>query len=274
MLVNSFIHAPGVGPKTELALWEAGLTCWDECSPDLLDFVGPTRRARIVEHLRESAVALGKHRASFFQECMPSREIWRLYPEFEEKTVFLDIETTGLSSSWDDITVISLFDGREPRALVKGRDLAEFPSLIKKYSLIVTYNGATFDLPFLHAKFRAFKKNYAHIDLRYPLARLGYAGGLKTIEKRAGIRREGALAGVDGFMAVMLWYEYKRGNRKALNTLLRYALEDVVNLKPLMEFTYNRNIRAIPLKVPKLKHASLPAIDVPFDAKLIRRFGG
>ena len=74
-----------------------------------------------------------------------------------------------------------------------------------------------------------------HVDLRFLLARLGYRGGLKKIEPRFGIQRPGEVDGMDGYMAVILWERHQRGDRTALELLLQYNREDVVNLEILME---------------------------------------
>jgi uncharacterized protein YprB with RNaseH-like and TPR domain len=37
---------------------------------------------------------------------------------------------------------------------------------------------------------------------------------------------------------VRLWREYEYGSREALELLLNYNREDIVNLKPLMELVY------------------------------------
>ena len=272
MLSKSFIHINGIGPRKERLLWECGATSWDTLLFSESAIALPKSiKSPIHEPLQASAASLERCDGGFFEECMPACEMWRLYPEFKEKTVFLDIETTGLSPGADEITVISLFDSKGVRALVKGQDLAEFPRIISQYSLLVTYNGKCFDLPFLHAHFPHFQKKYAHLDLRYPLARLGLRGGLKGVERKVSIQREGALSLVDGFMAVALWKEHRKGNRQALDTLKRYALEDVVNLKPLLELVYNRNIKKMPIRIEEIPPEPLPQIDVPYDAELIKR---
>jgi hypothetical protein len=46
----------------------------------------------------------------------------------------------------------------------------------------------------------------------------------------------------------VLWRAY-RGGFHALDTLLRYCLEDVVNLKPLLAVTYNRLTATMPLAI-------------------------
>ena len=43
---------------------------------------------------------------------------------------------------------------------------------------------------------------------------------------------------MNGFEAVKLWKHYERGNKEALERLVQYNKEDVINLKPLMEFAY------------------------------------
>ena len=115
---------------------------------------------------------------------------------------------------------------------MRGRDLHRFPPAVAGYPLVVTFNGAQFDLPFLAREFGGWRPA-AHLDLRWPLARLGYAGGLKAIERRVGIARPAEVRNVDGFEAVWLWRRYRRGERRALELLLEYARCDVEHLAPL-----------------------------------------
>jgi len=57
-------------------------------------------------------------------------------------------------------------------------------------------------------------------------------GGLKVVERKLGIERQ--LKGVDGYVAVQLWWDYvNNGNLDSLQTLLAYNAEDVVNLRVL-----------------------------------------
>ena len=69
---------------------------------------------------------------------------------------------------------------------------------------------------------------------------IGYSGGLKSIERQAGIQRDDDLKEVDGYEAVRLWYKYKRGDSEALRTLLRYNQADIENLKILMDLTFDK----------------------------------
>ena len=57
-------------------------------------------------------------------------------------------------------------------------------------------------------------------------------GGLKTVERRLGIRRN--LPDIDGAEAVRLWRRYQANyDQDALRLLLEYNKEDVLNLRTL-----------------------------------------
>jgi len=163
-----------------------------------------------------------------------------LFDDFRHSIAYIDIETTGLYDP--DITTIALYDGYEIKYYVNGQNLFQFADDISKYKLLVSYNGKTFDIPIIESFFD-IKLNQAHIDLRYVLKSLGYTGGLKSCEKQMGLSR-GDLDGVDGYFAVLLWDDYCRTkNIKALETLLSYNIEDVVNLEKLMIMAFNQKIK-------------------------------
>ena len=154
------------------------------------------------------------------------------------KTAFLDIETTGLSPNYDEITVIGLYIEENEKCkiiqLVEDSICANNLILaLKNVDLVYTYNGKRFDLPFIKAKLDVdIAARYKHNDLMYYCHRCDLYGGLKVVEKRLGIRRK--LPDIDGIIAVQLWYEYQRGSKKAFQTLLEYNREDVLNLKLLL----------------------------------------
>jgi uncharacterized protein YprB with RNaseH-like and TPR domain len=101
--------------------------------------------------------------------------------------------------------------------------------------IIYTYNGSRFDLPFIRSKLGIdLAVLFPHRDLMYDCWRNNLRGGLKAVERQLGIDRE--LVGVDGYEAVKLWWRYVESfDLDALNTLLAYNKEDVVNLKVLKE---------------------------------------
>jgi uncharacterized protein len=232
MLKNTFCHLPGIGLSSERRFWDFGLQCWEDLVSAYTVNLTWKRRNSLVNHVRESFEHFEKSNPKYFVELLPSDQQWRLFPDFREKVAYLDIETTGLSDK-DQITTMAVYDGRSIFYYVQGQNLKSFKEDIKKYSVIVTYNGKCFDVPFIE-RYLKITINQAHIDLRFLLQSLGYKGGLKGCERKLGIDR-GDLSDVDGFFAILLWEDFKRNNnQKALETLLAYNIQDVVNLETLM----------------------------------------
>lgn len=271
MLKHTFRHIRGIGEKTERRLWRAGITTWerllDESPRDAL----PRRRLDTARfELEHSLRALEYADARYFTTRLPHALHWRLYSEFSARVGYLDIETTGLGVVESSITVIGLYAGGTPCVYVQGRNLDQFVADVADCTLLVTFNGAQFDLPFLRRKLD-IPLDHAHIDLRYPLTALGYTGGLKKIETRLGLERAGLLSRLDGWCAVLLWQYYQRGQAGALETLLRYNLEDVVHLPALLAEVYNASIRRFPFPVEPVTIQDPPAIPFRYDEFVIRR---
>jgi hypothetical protein len=203
---------------------------------------------------------------AYFSQLLPANQCWRIFPEFRNSIVYLDIETTGLDRYFNQITTIALYDGQSIKTYVQGQNLNDFVDDIQKYKVIVTYNGKCFDVPFIESYFK-IRLNYAHIDLRYILQSLGFRGGLKGCERQLGIDR-GDLKDIDGFFAVLLWDEYqKSGDQKALDTLLAYNVQDTVTLENLMVTAYNMKLQQTPFYEKLLIADSAPP-DNPYRVDL------
>jgi len=271
MLKNSFQHIPGIGEKTERQLWNSGIIDWS-CFPKTEQIkLSPKRIATMTDYIEGSKKNLQNNNPKFFSALLPAAQHWRIFSEFRSSTAYIDIETTGLKMWGFKITTIALYDGSSIKYYVNGQNLNDFIKDIEKYNVIVTYNGKTFDVPFIEDHFGT-KLNHAHIDLRYVLKALGYSGGLKLCEKAMGIDR-GELDGVDGYFAVLLWYDYEHNqNEKALETLLAYNIEDVVNLETLMVMAYNMRIEATPFfDTHQLPMPQIPEIPFKPDSATIDR---
>ena len=187
MLQHTFLHTRGVGPALESALWRDGIGTWDDFLPRHASGALPgARYDAIAETLASSRSALERREPAFFARTLPRSESWRMFEEFADLAAYVDIETTGLSRDGDQVTVVAMHAGGTTRTFVRGRDLEDFPAAVAAFPLVVTFNGACFDLPFLASTFRGWAPG-AHIDLRFPLKRLGFAGGLKRIEGEAGM---------------------------------------------------------------------------------------
>ncbi|RJX31154.1 MAG: exonuclease [Desulfurivibrio sp.] len=244
MLLNTFIHIPGIGEKTERQIWQAGIHTWDQWQPPFPASLSQAKIRLVTYHL-DHYLEQQDGSAAFYAKLLQPAHHWRLFPHFRERTAYLDIETNGQEVGQCEITTIALYDGRAIRTYVQGRNLEQFVDDIDDYEVIVTYSGKNFDVPVIESCLRT-RLNQVHIDLRYILARLGYRGGLKGCERQLGINRLD-LDGVDGYWAVLLWQEFARsGNARALQTLLAYNVADAVNLEPLLVHAYNLHIASTP----------------------------
>jgi uncharacterized protein len=271
LLRNSFIHMPGVGPSTERWLWGQGMRNWADClSRKTSRICGYPMTSNLRASARESEISLHAGNAAYFDRLLPKSESWRMYADFKDSAAFVDVETTGHLGQ-GEITVIGLFDGIRTKVFVKGKNLNDFKDEIRKYSLLVTYNGKRFDVPFMCSYFGDIFVRMGHIDLQYTFQHLGYTGGLKSIQEQLGYRREGLLSRLDGRAAIWLWEEYEKGSKKALNTLLRYNLEDVVVLQSLVEAAYNESCRKLPFPVRALSPGKKLQLDIPYDEELVRK---
>lgn len=153
---------------------------------------------------------------------------------------YLDIETTGLSFSLDEITVIGVYlcNGDNTRFIqLVGKDVTTGNILeaLAGVDKIYTYNGSRFDLPFIHLRLGInLAELFRHHDLMYDCWRNNLYGGFKAVERQLGIER--TLTEVSGYDAIRLWWRYIDGfDLDALNTLLEYNKEDVLNLRTLKE---------------------------------------
>jgi uncharacterized protein YprB with RNaseH-like and TPR domain len=101
---------------------------------------------------------------------------------------YLDIETTGLSPGYHEVTVVGLYEGRRYLSLVGGRNLtvASLAEAMAGCRLLVTRFGRAFDVPFLHASFRETVSDFPHFDLCFAGREVGLTGGLKEVERRLG----------------------------------------------------------------------------------------
>ncbi len=138
---------------------------------------------------------------------------------------YLDVETTGLSPYYSDLTVVGIALVRGHRCKVEqlvGDNISaeKLLRILKDADEVYTYNGSRFDLPFIKAKLGIeLKECFRHTDLMYHCWRNGLKGGLKVVEEKLGIQRK--LKEVDGHMAVLLWWDYVNNfDEQALKALL------------------------------------------------------
>lgn len=252
MLTRSFIFAKGMTEEVERQLWARGIISWDILRKQVgeaAEVLGNSRAQKLVESVNDAQRARDAHDLAWFRANWPERELWRLLDGFCEpaQIALVDIETTGLTPGYDQITVIGLADTTQARVFVAGRPLPgdesidKFREAMRAYRLLVTFNGANFDVPFIEKQFReaSFKFDQPHIDLIQPARSLGLNGGLKDMEKQIGIVRAADIKEMRGIEAVQLWGAWKNTNdQAAYKRLTTYCKADCTNLSEFANHIY------------------------------------
>lgn len=159
---------------------------------------------------------------------------------FPEKILFMDIETTGLSHFYDEVTIIGWSLCGQSGTFVKGDSFEKFNSQIKSASTLITFNGIRFDVPFLKKVLPGVTLPENHIDLMYLCRRAGLHGGQKKIEKDLSIEFRDDLEGIDGRYATILWHRYLHGDLDALRDLIRYNRADIAAMGSIFEHVLKR----------------------------------
>lgn len=165
---------------------------------------------------------------------------------------FLDIETTGLSSKYNEIILIGALCLEDEEVYITQffaeniREelelLTAFKNFLNKFKYIITYNGTSFDLPFL-------KKRLAHYNINQHIDSLDHLDllklvrknkkllnlencKLKTVEKFLNIYREDTISGRE---SVNLYNDYqysKDPSKKAI--ILKHNYDDIFYLPNLL----------------------------------------
>lgn len=234
----------GVGQKTERRLWRHGIVTWDDfLDKETIPFISREKKGHADARLKMLDSGLSSKNPSQLARHIERKEHWRAFEHFRDDAVGLDIETNGYPSGHGGyVTVVGLYDGRDYKCLIRGRDLTE-ENLIESlspYKYLITFYGAVFDIPFLRKCYRLLDFDILHYDICLESKRLGLKGGFKHFEKCFGINRDDDIAGMDGYDAVKLWQMYRKGNRASLDTLIKYNREDTVNLMAIGEEIYNQ----------------------------------
>jgi len=253
VIQNSFIFLEGVKRGIESSLWQQGIDSWDAfLAKGRIKGLSAQRKSYFDRRIMEARKALYNSDSGYFKSILPSSEYYRLYDFFKEEAVFLDIETTGLDHRRNDITVIGLFDGISTKTMIKNINL-DYDALrneLKDYKMIVTFNGSSFDVPFINKKYPDTLPNVPNFDVKVAASRIGLKGGLKEIERKLSISRGDLVSRLCGGDAITLWKMYKAtGDEHYLNLLVEYNEEDIINLKKIAEHCVGRLRETL---IPKL----------------------
>ncbi len=171
------------------------------------------------------------------------------YPHIKNG-VFFDIETTGFSAEknalyligccWfeDDQWKLVQWLANTPTNEEQTQIIQQFFNCISKFKTLISYNGHTFDLPFISKKCKILNLDYTissweHIDLFMvfrPLKSLLKLDNLKlkTIEKFLGIHREDIYSG--GALIPIYESYTKTFSEQLLELLLLHNYEDIKDM--------------------------------------------
>ncbi|MGM0378403.1 MAG: ribonuclease H-like domain-containing protein [Bacillota bacterium] len=202
-----------------------------------------------------------------------------------KKFIVLDIETTGFSRKKANVILIGLIiKSKENLKAIQifSEDLSEEKEILEKlidilknnsYDFLLTYNGHSFDLPFLNSKFNQYKINYQlNLYKNFDIYRLirKYKSklnidkyNLKSIENFLNIKRKDTISGKE---SIKLYYRYlKTSKQKYLNKILLHNYEDILYLLPVIQilnyFTFNEIYKFYPKKI----HDNLYLINIKID---------
>ena len=244
MIRNSFIFLSKIKHKKEQLIWSQGIRDWNSFLGNEIKGISKKSKAHYDRKIQEAKEALHDNNSSYFINKLPSTETWRLYDYFKQETVFLDIETSSATNINSYLTVIGLYDGYDTKIMIKDVNLNinELKKELSKYKLIVTFNGSTFDIPYLNKKYPDLLPEIPSIDVRHLCNKIGLNGGLKQIEQELGITRENQIIDrLYGGDPLKLWRMFKgSGDKYYLNLLVEYNEEDVINLKKITEYVIDK----------------------------------
>jgi uncharacterized protein YprB with RNaseH-like and TPR domain/predicted nuclease with RNAse H fold len=250
MLLSTFQHIKGIGKKTELSLWEKGIINWEK----YIQLNGKQLslfKSDSTDPVTSSITAFNKGNIDYFAKTLPRSEFYRIALTYPKETLFLDIETTGLSLYYDQITLVGWSIGNKYGVYLKDHDESGLIRALSSAKAIVTFNGTLFDIKFLKKAFPGISIPPIHIDLRFFAKRVGLSGGQKMIEPKIGFNRPDLVKGMEGESAPILWYKYRRGDKAALKELVTYNHADIEGMKWIFDYAIEKiyKINKIPHKI-------------------------
>lgn len=167
-------------------------------------------------------------------------------------SLLFDIETTGFSRTASRIYLIGSLGKKNDKYIFrqymteKQADekilIKKFANLMYSYENLISFNGDSFDLPFIAARAKRHSLNFDYSKLKsidiYKIVKEkaffteleNYK--LKTLEKYLGIFREDIFSGGE---LIDLYFEYEAGKKDLENYLLLHNEEDILNLPRLFQ---------------------------------------
>ena len=260
---------PRVGVQREKALRDEGCACWDDLlnAPHPLAGFDVFAWDELCAAAEKGRQAILRGDVAFFTSKLPALEQWRVLAQWFDQASYFDIETSGLESD-SIVTLVCCFHNNQPLHFLANENLDDFLDLLERVKVLVSFNGASFDVPRVLDRFHIPELPCPHVDLRWLCHHAGWKGGLKKIEKALGLRRPADLDGLGGAEAVWLWQAWaEKQDACARRRLERYCSADTVMLKMLAGKLCEKQGFAVALPDESdmwaLVHAALPDLGRP-----------
>jgi uncharacterized protein YprB with RNaseH-like and TPR domain len=232
LIRQAFQHLPGIGPERLKRIQELGIADWTDLVQRSEELpLGARGRRQLAEAVEACERALDEADLAHLVRVLAPRDHWRILATYFDRAAYFDIETSGMHQD-SFVTLIACYSGGTLHPFVRHENLDRFLDLLEGLELLVSFNGASFDVPKVLREFHIPELACPHIDLRWICAHSQRRGGLKAIERELGLRRPPDLDGVSGEDAVWLWQLWDEHlNRDARDRLIRYCCADTLSLE-------------------------------------------
>lgn len=245
LLFASLIQVSHITKKQELEYWKQGIFTLQDLANNIEEQLSlfSVSQAEEIQQLIDDADNCIDAIAKRFVAKSGKKDFYRIVYSIPEKVMFLDIETTGLSSIYHYVTLVGwMIDGKYGCWIV-GTDPTNFINAFQYAKMLVTFNGAKFDCKFLDILFPKLNiKDKPNLDLMHFCRRYGLKKGQKNIERLLGFKRPDSVLDCDGKEAIALWYKFIFGDDEALQLLIEYNFYDISGMTFILDTVFYQQI--------------------------------
>jgi len=224
----------------------------------------------------------------------PLEKDWNFYPYnvfAPEQLCFFDIETTGLSPETSSIYMIGIgfYENNIFRVIQLFADdynsekliIQTFLDYLSNFSLLLQYNGNSFDVPFIRTKCKHHKldpsplNEIKHLDLYVALR--GFAGllglpnkKLKSFEQYVGLDRDDTYNGGELIQVYSEYMQKKimhKENEHLLKLLLLHNYEDITGLSQVASLMFLKELDNLPINHIKSEYTQ-DAVNITYECSL------
>ena len=242
LLYSSFKQIDGISEKQECKYWSNGTITLAQLFDEIRmqkSFYPCELEKHILDNLLDLQAGRIDNIIAGLKKKSNQKDLYRIAYSFPREIMFLDIETTGLSTNYHYITLIGWVVEGQYNYWIPGMDLSSFYAAVRKAKLIITFNGIRFDCPFIEETLGISDITKKPIlDLMYLCRNFGYKKGQKNIESALKFKRPTDLVDCDGKEAIALWYQFLFGDNSSLKKLISYNFYDIKGMTYILDYIF------------------------------------